>query len=428
VGALVLVGVPAAWLRISCIGKSCDEPRAAEASIPFCSLPDETRTLLANGYREGRSPDIFVVTDKTLVVERGQPRVSWPSEPPVDDPLPIIFSGAGITPGAPIPARATLDRIAPTIAEIIGLRRPHPEVRSGTSFEAVQNDEHARLVLLVVWKGGDAEQLQSDDASAPFLHSIITEGAATSTASAGSVPLDHTSVLTTIGTGGVPSQHGMTGRLIRNDSGHLDRAWGDSSPTSVIATLGDDLDEALDQTPRVGLVATEAGDRGLVGGNWYLNGDHDDFAPARTPGAAARAGTELLEGGYGRDEVPDLLAVALEGELTEVDSAVEELSDAAKAASSDSALVVFTGTGSSKEGDMSATDFINEVDGKLAGAAGVIEATVAGGLFLSQDRLAEGDITEDDLVRALREVRGPDGGRIASDVFSDTAITFARYC
>ena len=68
-------------------------------------------------------------------------------------------------------------------------------------------------------------------------------GIAAGLATAGSLPLDPTAVETTIGTGGLPSQHGITGTWVRNAQGRLVRAFGPGAPTPVIAALGDDLDQ-----------------------------------------------------------------------------------------------------------------------------------------------------------------------------------------
>jgi hypothetical protein len=399
---LVVVGVPAALLRSSCAGSSCAEPAEAGTTIPFCSLPVPDRRLIENGFREGRSPDLFVIDGSSPSYDTGVR-------------VPLAFAGVGVGSWAEIEDGSTLDRVAPTISEIIGLRRAHPEVRSGVALvRPAQSGDGPRLVLEVVWKGGDTDQLRTSAGEWPYLQSMMESGAGSLEASPGSLPLDPAAVLTTIGTGGLPSQHGITGSVIRGLAGRAVRAWGRAAPTSVIATLADDLDQRMGQMPRIGIFETSRSDRGLIGGNWYLRGDRDDFI---TAGPRVTEVARLLQSGYGRDDVPDLMAVVVEGAPADVDAQLSALAKAANAVSNGSLLIVFTATGP----DPRATDqhewrsAIDDPD--------VIEATVSGGIFLDQERLAVGDIAEDEIVAALNEDLGT-----GNEVFTETAITFSRYC
>ena len=103
----------------------------------------------------------------------------------------------------------------------------------------------ARLLVIVAWKGIGA------DGAGTRVDDLFARGAATRRAGTGSVPLDPTAVLTTIGTGGVPAQHGVTGTLVRGEHG-VTRAFGPDAPIPVIAGLAEDLDEATGQRARIG--------------------------------------------------------------------------------------------------------------------------------------------------------------------------------
>jgi hypothetical protein len=400
---LVLVGVPAALLRASCVGSSCNESADARTKVPFCSLPISLRRLIENGFREGRSPDLFVV-DRSSTVYDAAVRV------------PLVFSGAGVSSGGELEGGVTLDRVAPTMADILGLRRPHPDVRSGIALEDMGSGSPPRLVFEVVWKGGETNALRAAAGEWPNLQSLIETGVGTLEASPGSLPLDATAVVTTIGTGGMPSQHGITGSVIRALNGRAVQAWGRRAPTSVIATLADDLDEKMGQRAMIGLIGTARSDRGLIGGNWYIRGDRDDLFVSRASNAAATA-ERVLRTGYGDDEVPDLLAVVITGDPSEMDVQLAALEAAARRAADGSALLVFTATGPLVP-DSAARDLRSSV-----AEHDVIEEAVPGGLFLDQRRLADGDVTEDDIVDSIR-----DAARGAVDVFSETAITFSKYC
>ena len=52
---------------------------------------------------------------------------------------PLWFLGRGIREGK-LPGDVTLDQVAPTLEPMLGLRRPHPDVRSGTAIAGVVKD------------------------------------------------------------------------------------------------------------------------------------------------------------------------------------------------------------------------------------------------------------------------------------------------
>ncbi len=115
----------------------------------------------------------------------------------------------------------------------------------------------------------------------------------------GSLPEEPAATLTTIGTGGLPSQHGITGNLIRDKRGAPVPAWSADAPTSVIATLADDWDHATGQAAKIGLIAPDQTDQGLVGGTWYLSHDRDDLVfgrPDPVDGRRAVARRRLRDG------------------------------------------------------------------------------------------------------------------------------------
>src|SRR5215831_19164320 len=97
--ALALIGIPAAVLRIGCVGNSCrSDAAAAAAPAPFCSLPTSLRTLITNGTYDGRSPDVLGVGGSTPVVTDG---VAWPSETTTAQAgsVGLMFVGRGIRSG-----------------------------------------------------------------------------------------------------------------------------------------------------------------------------------------------------------------------------------------------------------------------------------------------------------------------------------------
>lgn len=437
--ALALVGVPAVVLRVLCVGHSCDEPVTAAAEVPFCSLPEQTRTRIAAGFREGRSPDLLAMTGDVHVAggTAFSPRdldPPWPSRVPDDrGRIPIVFSGTGVAAGAEVPAGTELQDIAPTAAEIIGLKRPHPKVRAGRAVEDVAGGQTPRLVLEVVLKGVGSRDLEADAQAWPELRSLVDAGAATMDGEVGFLPLDSAAAMMTLGTGGSPRQHGVTGSLIRDDDGKLVRAWGNEAPVpeSIIAALGDDLDEKLHEEPVIGLSGTDVADRGAIGGDWYIDVDKDEVAIAKRDPIGA-AVTMLETEGFGDDDVPDLMVVALEGSLRDMDAGLGRVLGAARQVAGDSLTVVVTATGSlapdEDEDSLDASQIVQQVESSVGASQPVVEAAAPGGLYLDQRTLAKLSIPEDDVLAALKAVKADDGTRLFGDAFPAIAVSFARYC
>jgi hypothetical protein len=429
--AVAALAAPAIVLRLLCAGRSCDRPAAGTAPVPFCSLPSSLRDQIQAGFRDGRSPEVLAVTAAGAAVRssdrsEGGAGGVWPSIDDVEpERVPIAFWGAGVAPGA-IEGSPTLADVAPTVAALIGLDRLHPDVRSGKEIPGVARPpEHPGLVLEIVLKGLGSDDLEEAPADEwRTLRSLMQEGAATTEALPGSLPLDPAAQIATIGTGGLPSEHGITGSLVRNDRGRLVQAWGRGSPFSVIATLADDLDELNGQRPKIGLLGGGAGDLGAIGGNWYVDNDRDDVVLTEYPGQLGDA-RRLLQRGYGADEVTDLIVVAVDRNRAD-ERAMARLLEAARGAAGDALTVVVAGTGSPEADDPTPASLVeNGVED--AADANVVEEDAVGGLFLNQSVLSETGLSDDEAVRGLLGIREADGPLFA-DAFPGIAVSLGRYC
>lgn len=430
---LAAIGIPAGVLQALCVGSSCDSDTSETARVPFCPLPDALKRHIVNGYYEGRSPDVIAVTTPGIAVAGPQDSalgpVPWPSvgdDPPAT--VPIVFWGTGVRPGAAVPDGTVLDGVAPTVSEILGFERPFPEVRSGKAIPGVASGDRPRLVFLVVWQGVGGSELEATPDAWPYFASLLQDGAGTLSGDTGSLPLDPAATLTTIGTGGLPSQHGITGSLVRNDDGVVAPAFGAESPVTVIATLADDLDQANRNRSLVGLVAPNESGRGLIGGAWYPDADLDDTVISRRADPV-NALASLLDRGYGRDDVPDILGVVLDDDLEVMDGKTRALVRQAGRAARGSLLVVVAGTGSVAGRDAIASAVLTEhVEAEIPGDDGVLTAAVPGGLFLDSEVLTEQAITGQAVVEAVLSASNADGERMMADAFQGFAVSFARYC
>jgi hypothetical protein len=432
---LGLVALPAVGLRALCVGDSCGRQPERSTRIPFCSLPAALRSDITAGFYDGRSPDVLAVPEEPILRGGidGERRVApaWPSvRDTPNTSVPLLFSGEGVRASAEIPDDTTLASVAPTLGAIMGLAWQKPGVHPGTVLEGISDGEAPRLVLEVAWKGIGAEDLAARPGGWPFLRSLLTSGAGTTDASTGSLPLDPAATLTSIGTGGLPSDHGITGLYLRNDVGRIARAWGDGAPLSVISALGDDLDQAHGGAPLIGVVGTDPSDRGIIGGRWYPGRDDDSVAFV-DPAAQVDSVEELLAAGFGADDETDLLAVVMRDSISRMDESLRRIVRAAERATRADVAIVVAGTGSTANdaGDaLPLTRVLGPVESAIAGEASALEAVVAGGMFLDQDVLAQANVTSNTAVAALRGETAPDGGPLMADAFPSFAISFGKYC
>ncbi|HEY7876039.1 MAG TPA: hypothetical protein VIG64_13060, partial [Actinomycetota bacterium] len=165
-----------------------------------------------------------------------------------------------------------------------------------------------------------------------------------------------------------------------------------------------------------------------IGGNWYVDGDHDrvEIVPRRRVVTTA---VKELERGYGRDDVTDIVAVVDEGPIGRMDSNLQRLYLAARAATDD-LFIVMTATGSQAApgNAVAASDVVSQVEDAIPGRASVVQAAAPGGLYLDQAALAREKISDDAIIAALEDVRSDDGRRLMDQVFPALAVSFARYC
>jgi hypothetical protein len=416
--ALGAIGSPAAVLRAACAGNACPPPAPAAEAPPFCRLPAPMRALLAAGFYEGRSPDVLAVTDAERVAPPGG-GAPWPAlaDARPEPRAPLAFIGPAVVPGPVV--EAALADVAPTLEPLLGLVRPHPQVRSGRAIPGVvRPGRRSPLVVVVAWKGLGRHR------AGPLLRRLgRLPDAAVGAARVGSLPLAPAAVLTTIGSGGSPAEHGITDERVRGRGGGLAEAWSSGAPTSVIATLGDDLDEATGGPARIGLVADRASDRGLIGGTWYGGRDDDDLLVGRRPLEGIR---RLLDAGYGAGGSPDLLGVSLDVDAHDVVATTRRVLAVVFGRVAE-ATVVVAGTGSAAPADaLDAHALAREVERAIG--ARVVAGVGAAGLWLDEGVAADRGIGAVAVATALARLRAADGRPLVAAAFPAFAVTFGRFC
>lgn len=427
---LAVAGAPAAVLAQRCAGGACVD--AVVVDVPFCTLPSDLRDLIAAGFADGRSADVLVVPTTPVLGGTDAGGWTWPLLDGDEVRVPIAFWGQGLRPSAKVPGETGLAEIAPTIAELIRLQRPFPEVRSTGAIARVVGGPGAtevappRLVVTVALRGVDSTDL-TDEAAWSTVLGLMEDGAGTLDGLVGSLPLDPAAALTTIGTGAFPSEHGITSTVLRDDEGAVVGAWSPGAPTTIVSTLADDLLH-LSPTSIVGVVTTAASDRGLVGRDWYATGDR--IVERRATGDDAVTAARRLLAGMGDDDAVDLLGVVLEGEAADVDARVGAIVEAAVEASGGSVLIVLAGTGgpTHEPSVFSAEDVTALVEEAIPGRRPVVLAAVPGGLYLDATALGDAGANATAVIAALDAARRPDGIPLVEDAFQGFAVSFGRYC
>jgi hypothetical protein len=138
---------------------------------------------------------------------------------------------------------------------------------------------------------------------------------------------------------------------------------------------------------------------------------------------------DLADSSAGRDDVPDLLGIVLEGDVRSLDRWTSRIADAADRATDGQTLLVVAGTGDVADASAAAAEpLIADAAAELPGGGALIEDVVAGGVFLDQKVLAEEGTTGQAVVEALLSLEDADGAAMVRDAFQGFAVSFARYC
>jgi Type I phosphodiesterase / nucleotide pyrophosphatase len=288
--ALILVAV----IALACEpGDGGAPPRSAER--PSRANQDcDSRPLvmrMSRGYVPGRSPDVLLVPrEPNYIGAATRPVHTGPWDYLVQ--VPLVFYGPGVVEGrAPVQRAATVADIAPTLAEIIGLRDRRWDGRSLPEVAAA--DRRPRVIVVVVLDGVGRNVLEVHDGAAPFLTEIRSRGIDYPRATVGSSPSNTPPIHTTIGTGVFPRRHGIPHVQMRAaDGSFVDPFEGNEGASIRVPTLADLYDVAVDNRAEIGLAATVNWHLGMIGhGSAFPEGDADKVVLLNDGGEQYGAGS-----------------------------------------------------------------------------------------------------------------------------------------
>jgi Type I phosphodiesterase / nucleotide pyrophosphatase len=258
-----------------------------------CGIPHDQLVRTWNGWRSDRGAQLSFIPKEPNFVGSGLPHVG-----PWDyiQTVPMLWYGPGIIKAqGPIPRPVTSADIAPTEAEILkfdGFDAPDGEPMS-EALEPADGRPVPKLLVTMVWDAGGMNVLQAHPKSWPFLKSLMPKGSFFSDMTVGSSPTSTAQIHATIGTGSFPRDHGIVGHNM-DVAGTITGPWNKGPAFLVEPTLADVYDEAMNNEPVVGLVATVDIHFGMLGHGSFFGGGDRDIALTRS----VIGGTTLTDEGF----------------------------------------------------------------------------------------------------------------------------------
>ncbi len=247
---------------------------------------DVMRTLV-RGYVPDRSGEVVVVTKPWNVLGqwngglRGDrdPRTSHSSPWSYHQRVPISLFGPGYVRGpVRVDRPVTVADIAPTLAELVGLRFEAPNgrvLREALVPRARRPERPPRAIVVVAVDGGGWNVLSQWPDAWPFQRSLMRDGTVFANATVGSAPTVTAPIHATIGTGAFPRVHGIPENTGRLPDGSLGKITGNGDLSMVRGdTFADAWDRANGHRAWVGMLGYATWHLTMMG-KGALAGDRD---------------------------------------------------------------------------------------------------------------------------------------------------------
>jgi arylsulfatase A-like enzyme len=247
---------------------------------------------VANSYRPDWSGDIQYLPEYPNPVDGGLSHAGpWDH---LQD-VPLLLWGPGYVKPGVYTQPASLTDIAPTTGKLVDFDFPAPDGKALTQALLPEDERPLpKLVVTLVWDSSGLDVLQEHPDSWPYLWSFAKQGAwfdhATVGISNSNTPPGHAA----IGTGAFPTTNGVIDEYVRIH-GEVDHP-GDAGPVLQLwPTLGDLYDQAMDNEPIVGGVATLAAHAMMMSHGSLWHGGDRDITVMRQEVNAATGGAEAVE-------------------------------------------------------------------------------------------------------------------------------------
>ena len=193
--------------------------------------------------------------------------------------VPLVLYGPRIASRGEVSRHATIADVFPTVGELT--RVDLPERDGHVLREALRENLPGvpKLVVTVVWDGVVNIVLERWPGRWPVLQRLMERGTAYIDASVGSSPSITPATHATLGTGSFPRGHGITAINLRSDDGAVTTALLGRDPRDLeLTTYADEIDRALRNAPKVGMIAWVAWHMAMLGhGTLTPGGDADEL-------------------------------------------------------------------------------------------------------------------------------------------------------
>jgi hypothetical protein len=260
-----------------------------EIDRAVCAVPKLFLQRTWRGDRRDRSGDLQLLPQEPNFVGHG----GLPHSGPWDyiNRVPLLWYGPGhVREVGAIGRRVTLADLAPTTGAMIGFPFDAPDGRV-LNDALVDGAPAPKVVVTVVWDGAGSHVLETWPDAWPYLRSLIPQGAWFERAEVGSSPPSTAQIHATIGTGAFSHNHGLVAHHFRV-GGELTEPWAEGPSFLIEPTIGDVYDQARDNEPLVGAVATVAIHLGMLGHGTFMAGGDRDLAVTREIEGAETLGAE----------------------------------------------------------------------------------------------------------------------------------------
>ena len=244
-----------------------------------CGLKEGWLERIWRGYVPGLSEDISIVPNlPNFAGGFYSVNHSGPFEYLQQVPL-VLYGPDRIKEAGRVHRPVTIADVYPTVGRLLNVRLPS---REGSILEEalVTGAGNApKLVVTVVWDGVGRNVLERWPEKWPTLRRLEREGTSYLNATVGSSPSITPSTHATLGTGAWPRNHKVAGIFLRKHNTVVE-AFEETSPADLrLSTYGDDIDAALGNRPKVGMLGWSNWHLGMMGhGAGVSRGDSDHVA------------------------------------------------------------------------------------------------------------------------------------------------------
>jgi hypothetical protein len=259
------------------------EERTLASNDPIeraCALPQEQLVRLWRGHHRIHSEDVTTVPLEPNY--SGAFTVTSHSGPwDYVQTIPLTFYGpTHIASNGRLDEEASITDVYPTVAH---LTQTELDKRAGEDLMArmsANETEPPKLIVTVVWDGVGRNVLDRWEGRWPNLSRLESEGTSFLKATVGSSPSITPATHTSLGTGDFPYRHGVTAIEYRTKEGKVRGAFAGKNPADAkLTTFGDEIDKALNNEPKVGMLAWKSWHLGMLGhGSQTPGGDKDELA------------------------------------------------------------------------------------------------------------------------------------------------------